>query len=403
MASVSLILKTNKVDEKGEMPLYLRIIKNRKAKFISIGVKVHPDSWDANNHRVKKKYTNAGKVNAFIAKKIAEAEGTAVDMETNKKHISSKKIKEAILGKAPVSIVKYMEEYQADLMRKGKMGTHDKVNATLLKLKQFLKNADISFDEFDLSFLKKYDRYLREVLGNKINTVHSNLKIFRKIFNDAIREEIIEPELSPFTKFKLAVEKTTKEYLTEDELIAIENLSLKAGSVMEHHRNIYIFAAYAGGIRISDILLLRWQNFDGSHIHIFMQKTKESIAVKVPSKALSILEFYSTFNPEKQPKDFIFPFLSSKLDYTNPATLFNAISSNTAYANKNLKLIAEKAEIKKSISFHSSRHTWATRALRKGMRIEYVSKLMGHSSLKTTQIYTKIVNSELDDAMNVFN
>ena len=403
MASVSLILKTNKVDEKGEMPLYLRIIKNRKAKFISIGVKVHPDLWDGNNHRVKKKYTNAGKVNAFIAKKIAEAEGTAVDMETNKKHISSKKIKEAILGKAPVSLIKYIEEYQDDLMRKGKTGTHDKVKATLFKLKNFLKNVDISFDEFDLSFLKKYDRYLREVLGNKINTVHSNLKIFRKIFNDAIREEIIEAELSPFTKFKLTVEKTNREYLTEDELLAIENLSLKEGTVLEHHRNIFIFAAYAGGIRISDILLLRWQNFDGSHIHFLTQKTKESIAVKLPSKALSILEFYNTSNPEKQPKDFIFPFLSSKLDYTTPTTLFNAISSNTAYVNKNLKFIAEKAEIKKSISFHCSRHTWATRALRKGMRIEYVSKLMGHSSLKTTQIYTKIVNSELDKAMEVFD
>ena len=403
MASVSLILKTNKVDEKGEMPLYLRIIKNRKAKFISIGVKVHPDLWDETNHRVKKKYSNAGKVNAFIARKIAEAESTAVDMETNKKHISSKKIKEAILGKTPVSLIKYMEEYQDDLMRKGKMGTHDKVNATLLKLKKFLNKTDISFDEFDLSFLKKYDRYLREVLGNKINTVHSNLKIFRKIFNDAIREEIIESELNPFTKFKLTVEKTTKEYLTEDELFAMEDLSLKAGSVMEHHRNIYIFAAYAGGIRISDILLLRWQNFDGSHIHIFMQKTKESISVKLPEKALSILEIYSSYTPLKQPKDFIFPFLSSNFDYTNPKVLFNAISSNTAYANKNLKLIATKASIQKSISFHSSRHTWATRALRKGMRIEYVSKLMGHSSLKTTQIYTKIVNSELDIAMEVFN
>ncbi len=73
------------------------------------------------------------------------------------------------------------------------------------------------------------------------------------------------------------------------------------------------------------------------------------------------------------------------------------------FANKNLKFIALKAGIEKNISFHSSRHGWAIRALQKGMRIEYVSKLMGHTNLKTTQIYAKIVNEELDKAMNVFN
>jgi len=115
------------------------------------------------------------------------------------------------------------------------------------------------------------------------------------------------------------------------------------------------------------------------------------------------LEVYSTASPEKKPKDFIFPLLSNSLDTTDPTLLFQAISRSTAYANKNLKVLAQKAEIDKAISFHSSRHTWATRALRKGMRIEYVSKLMGHTNIRTTQVYTKIVNEDLDTAMDVFN
>ena len=69
----------------------------------------------------------------------------------------------------------------------------------------------------------------------------------------------------------------------------------------------------------------------------------------------------------------------------------------------NLKRIAKKAGIKKNLSFHTSRHTFATWALRKGIRIEYVSKLLGHASIKETQIYAKIVNEELDKAMEVFN
>jgi integrase/recombinase XerD len=296
-----------------------------------------------------------------------------------------------------------MKQYLADLKKTGKMGTHDKVNATLLKLMTYLNNKDLTFDDFDLAFLKKYERYLRDDLNNAPNTIHSNLKIFRKIFNDAVREEMIQIQANPFTRFKLTWEKTSKEFLTEAELEAIENLILTEGTVMHHHRNMYVLAAYAGGIRISDLLQLRWINYDGTHIRLFTQKTKESIQIKLPTKAVEIMEMYAGTQPDKKLNDFVFPLFRNNIDYSNPETLFKAISSNTAYANKNLKMIASKAKVEKHISFHSSRHTWATRALRKGMRIEYVSKLMGHGSIKTTQVYTKIVNAELDSAMDVFN
>ena len=272
----------------------------------------------------------------------------------------------------------------------------------MAKLNEYLGNTDLMFDEMDQQFLRKYEQYLRDKKSNGINTIHSNLKIFRKVFNDAVREELIEPHLNPFLKYRLVTAKSKKEYLTDEEIKKIEELELVEGSVMFHHRNIYIFATYAGGIRISDILQLRWQNFDGTHINLTTQKTKEAVHIKLPTKALQILELYNGYQPEKKNTDFIFPFLKNDIEYT-PALLFRAISSNTAYANKNLKEITKKAKVEKKISFHSSRHTFATRALIKGMRIEYVSKIMSHASIKTTQVYTKIVNEELDIAMDIFN
>lgn len=403
MASVTLLLRESKVNEKGEMPLYIRIIKGRQTKFISLGIKIHPDLWNPDKLRVKGRYPNSGRVNAFIAKKLADAEGTALDMETKSKSVTSVKIKEAIMGKQAGGLIKYMEGYLADLKANGKTGTYDKVNATLLKLKAYLGPKDISFDDFDLAFLKKYERYLRDNLKNAPNTIHSNLKIFRKVFNDAVREDLIELSQNPFTKYRLTWQKTKKEYLTEEELANIEKLELKEGTMMAQHRDMYVFAAYAGGVRISDLLQLRWQNYDGTHIRIFTQKTKESIPIKLPSKAAEIITSYANMQPERKNTDFIFSLLDNDADYSVPEVLFKAISSNTAYANKNLKEIIKKAGINKNVSFHSSRHTWATRALKKGMRIEYVSKLMGHGSLKTTMIYTKIVNSELDKAMDVFD
>jgi len=405
MATVTLLLKENKGNEKGEMPIYLRIIKGRKAKFISLGYKVHPNLWDDTKQRVKKKYPNSGRVNAFLGNKVAEAENVAVTMETSKKFVSSKKIKQNIVGGGSASFIKYMEQYINDLQEKGKIGTHNKANSVLEKLKEYIEPArDLMFDEFDLQLVKKYEQYLRNEKENKPNTIHANLKLFRKIFNDAVREELIEPNDNPFLKFKLTTEKTTKEYLTEEEIKKMDELPLTEGTVMFHHRNIYIFACYAGGMRISDILQLCWQNFDGTHINLTTQKTKETIPIKLPNRALEIIKQYASYQPEKKSTDFIFPFLKNDVDYKkNPSLLFNAISSNTAYANKDLKLIATKAKIKKHLSFHTSRHTFATRALRKGMRIEYVSKLMGHTTIKTTQVYTKIVSAELDKAMNVFD
>jgi integrase/recombinase XerD len=403
MATVTLLLKENKANEKGEIPIYIRIIKGRKTKFISLGIKVHPSLWNDEKLRVKSKYPNSGRVNALIAKRMADAEAIAVDIERHNSSVSSKKIKEAITGKASVSMIKFIEASLADLKAKGKIGTHDKVQAILSKLKVYIKNSDLMFDDFDLQFLKNYDRYLRETLHNSANTIHSNLKVFRKYFNDAVREDLIEAQHNPFPKFKLKWDNTEKAYLTEGELTTIENLTLKEDIVMFHHRNIYVFAAYAGGLRISDILQLKWNNYDGSHIKVTTQKTKEAISIKLPPKAIEIIEHYAKLQSEKKVADFIFPFLDNTADYSDPQLLSNAISSNTAYVNKNLKEITKKAKIPKHISFHSSRHTWATRALQKGMRIEYVSKLMGHGSLKTTMVYAKIVNSDLDKAMEIFN
>jgi integrase/recombinase XerD len=238
-------------------------------------------------------------------------------METKEKYVSSKKIKEAIMGKPAISLVEYANQYISDNNAKGKVGTYKKVKTVLFKLQTYTKTKDLNFDDFDLAFIKKYERYLRDDLKNKPNTIHANLKVFRRLFNSAIREELIEPQLNPFPKFRMTTEKTTKHYLTEDELKAIEELPLKEGSVMYHHRNLYVFAAYAGGIRISDLLQLKWQNFNGTHITLNTQKTKETISIKLPTKALEIIEVYLKSQPDSKPADFIFPFLKNNVDYSN--------------------------------------------------------------------------------------
>jgi integrase len=223
--------------------------------------------------------------------------------------------------------------------------------------------------------------------------------MLRKLFNDAVREELIAYQTNPFIRYKLTTEKSDKQYLTEEEVAAIDELDLLARPRLNDTKQMFIFACYAGGIRVSDLLQLKWKDFNGTHLSFTQQKTKEQISVKLPSLALEIIRYYKKITgPELQ--HYIFPFLHNDI---LEEKIFDAISSQTAYLNKNLKEIASLAGIDKNLSMHVSRHTWATRALRKGISIDKVSKLMGHGSIKTTQVYAKIVNTELDKAMDLFD
>ena len=401
-ASYSIILKKEKINEKGESPLYLRITENRKSSYKALGVQVTPELWDQGRQKVKSKYPNSARVNNFLANELAVAQGKALDMIAAKVQVSAQRIKKAIVKQHTGSFSEYFEAYLEKLKREQRIGTYDKVWATLSKLKYYTQNRNLSFTDIDVDFLKAYERYLRDELGNRVNTIHSNLKIFRKLFNLAYLEGIITMEQNPFHRYKLQVEKTSKDYITETELKQFEELVIIETYVMNHHRWMYVFACYAGGLRISDLLQLRWRNFTGTHITITMHKTHDQIAINLPIRALEILDFYHGITGT-DPDAFIFPLLDKEVDYTDKQVLFRAISSATAYANKNLKKLAVMAKVDKGISFHTSRHTFATRALRKGIRMEYVSKLMGHASLKTTQVYAKIVNEELDKAMEAFN
>ena len=401
MATVKVLLRMNKLNEKGVAPLYLRLIKDRKAKFISLGIYIKPSEWNEEAGKVRKSHPNSARMNALIAQRIADAEGVAVEMETKSKTISSHKIKEKIIGAAPVDFFPFAEKHIKHLEKEGIIGSSKRYKSIIEKLKRYCNNKPLYFDDITVAFLQGYEEHLRTEYKNKQNTIHGNLKIIRKLINDAIRLDILTYNDNPFFKFQMKLDKTTREFLTEDELKLLEDVELPKTTTLPVHRDMYVFAVYAGGLRISDLLLLKWSHFDGERIQMQMLKTKTMVTVKLPNKALEILNSYK--KEDNIPEHYVFPILSHLEDYSSPAVLHTKLTSAITFINKNLRVIAEKAKIKKQFSFHTSRHTFATWALRKGIRIEYVSKLLGHTNIKETQIYAKIVNEELDKAMEVFN
>jgi integrase/recombinase XerD len=397
--TVKVLLKKNKLNSEGEYPVYLRITKDRISRFQAIGINVKELYWDEKERKVKRGHPNSVRVNHMIAQRVAEIQAKALDWELNHKSIRNKNLRKELTTVSQASFTEYFDAYIQRLLAGRKMGTHDKALAVYSKLHAYTKSDNILFQDIDLEFLKRYDNYLSDVLGNRVNTIHSNLKMLRKLFNDAVREELIAYQTNPFIRYKLTTEKSDKQYLTEEEVAAIDELDLSSRPRLNDTKQMFIFACYAGGIRVSDLLQLKWKDFNGTHLSFTQQKTKEQISVKLPGLALEILRYYKKITGPDLP-NYIFPFLRNDILEEG---VFDAISSQTAYLNKNLKEIASLAGIDKNLSMHVSRHTWATRALRKGISIDKVSKLMGHGSIKTTQVYAKIVNTELDKAMDLFD
>jgi len=401
MATVKIILRQDKIKKDGTHPIYLRITKDRKSKYVALGYSINASDWDEEMRVVKSSHSSAQYLNNLIAHKIASANDVALELEIKDNSIGSAKIKEKLTGKTTEDFFKYADKYLSSLEKVGNFGTYKKQKSIIAKIREYQGNKSLTFSEITYTFLKEYEEYLREKLGNKTNTVHTNLKLIRKLINDAINEDLLPSDKNPFSKYKLKQEPSKREYLTEEELKQLENLELNPTINLFHHRNLFVFAVYAGGIRLADVIKLKWKNFDGSNINFRVGKTRNDHSVKLPNKALEILELYK--RPTIKEDDYIFPILNSKKDYSDQKFLFNSIASANAYINKNLKILTKRAGINKPISFHCSRHSFATLCLAKGVRIEYVSKLLSHSDIKQTQVYAKIINKELDKAMEVFN
>lgn len=401
MSSVATVFRKDKLNQKGEAPIHFRIIKNRKVSYISSGIMVPEVNWDYSKNKIRGKHTNSARLNSFLSNKFTELQDQVFEHETISKSTTTRQLKEKIYGKKPEDFFAFADEAVSNYKANGQISTYITQNSAVNTLRKYVDGRSIMFQDITPEFLAKYERYLQTEKELKTNTIHKHLKFFRKLFNDALRLDKIEYQHNPFTKVKLKLEKTTRTFLSDEELKKIEDVETVPGERMDLHKQMFIFSAYAGGLRVSDVLKLQWKNFDGTHIHIAIHKTKSQLSIKLPNRAIEIINQYRS--KKSKPSEFIFPMLENGIDLNNPQVSYSAISSATAYINKNLKELAKKAKLDKQISFHISRHTWATRALRKGISIDKVSKLMGHAQLRETQIYAKIVNEELDKAMDAFN
>ena len=156
MASVKLYPRIDKLNAKGKAPIYLRLTKNRKSKYIALGVYVKPEDWNEKTGKVRPNAQNAFRLNNYLALKEAEAEGMALELETRSKSITAFDIKSRLVGKPPGDFFAYAEQYGKDMYKEWSIGNSRKYASVISKLKVFNRHRRLYFDELNVALIKKF-------------------------------------------------------------------------------------------------------------------------------------------------------------------------------------------------------------------------------------------------------
>jgi integrase len=364
----------------------------RKMRYRKIIMSIEPVYWDDLRGQVKKIYPNGHMVNLAIEKKKqavmdyvlrCELEGVVPALKEfldNDFKVVSKSSGETLLG--------IMDIYCTSLYQQGKYASYYKAASSLNKISDYMKGKDISMEKLDKTWMDGYHQHCRDNLKNKNSTISKDYKVMNAAINRMVKDRVLS--YNPLQGYRIKVDKVHKNKLSVEEIKMMKDAELKGWRALS--RDVFLFSYYCRGMRVSDVLSLRWDNIRGDQLTYKMNKSDQYIVMKLIPAAMDIIGRY-----EGQ-SSFVFPIME---EIEHGAKMFMVKKKKTALLNNALKDLASDLGIDKKISMHIARHSFAALADRKGVAVTAIQQLLGHSSLQVTKHYlSDLRNSdELDEKM----
>lgn len=387
-------LRNGKLDKLGKAPIYLRITVNGLRAEFSIKRKIEPEKWCSVKGRVKGSNPKNQALNRFIDELESKAYDIYSKFVIKKRPFNAELIKNKLLNKEGThkTLLAIYDEHNIQIEQLVGLdysyGTYRRHVRTRNHLAAFVKKeyklADIFVKEVDLKFINRFHHYLKTKKIGSQNTTTKYVVNFKKIMRIAFANNWVNKD--PFYHWKAQWKKVEREALTEAELRTIikEKFFIRR---LEQVRDIFVFCCFTG-LAYVDVQKLSQNHIvlgmDGNRwIKINRSKTDSRSSIPLLPAAQSILAKYSD-HPFTLQSDLLLPVISNQK------------------TNAFLKEIAIICQIEKNLTFHLARHTFATTVtLANGIPIESVSKMLGHQSLKTTQIYAKIIDKKLSEDMQI--
>tara|TARA_R110000796_G_scaffold35017_1_gene89921 strand:- start:5259 stop:6458 length:1200 start_codon:yes stop_codon:yes gene_type:complete len=374
--------------------IYARVTINGKKANISLKLKADIRTWDSTKQRVKGTNEASRTLNGYLDQVHAKLIQIYQELKFKEQLITADLLKAQYLGKDDSSktlqdILKYHRKKIEATLTQGTLRNFSVTEGYLNKyLKNRLKTSDIYLKHLNYKFICDFEQYLHtywpkghpKEMGH--NTVMKHIQRFRKIITLGFHLEWLTKD--PFLRWKPTFEKTERAFLSENELANLQSYDFhieRLGRV----RDLFVFSCFTG-ICYVDLMQLTTENIsigiDGEHwIFTNRQKTKAAVKIPILGKAQELIDQYKDHPLTKVSK-----------------TLFPVISNEKV--NFYLKEIAEACGIKKNLTFHMARHTFATTVtLSNGVPIETVSKLLGHTKIASTQIYARVIEQKVSEDM----
>ncbi len=363
--------RKNQLNKQGTALVQVEASLDQRKAYFKTNIYLHPEHWDKQIAQVCN-HPQANDLNSMLFEFILHLQGIELSLWKRGIQPTLALLRDAIKKNTPVNVTFpiFAKEYVKQSDRR--QSTKDNLITTINVLQEFRPGLD--FKDITYTFLKDFETYLREK-GNGVNTVAKHLRQLRTLVNEAINQGYIHADAYPFRKFKIKQEKGRHEFLTPDELRKLENLEVEDNK-LRHVLDAFLFCCYVG-LRFSDFCQLTPANFIrvNGQKWLHFKSIKTGIELRLPlhllfeGKALTILDRY-------------------KIEE------FASLGCNSD-VNKYLAQIAGMARIKKHITYHTARHTCATLLIHQGVPITTVQKLLGHTSVKTTEIYSEVLSSTI--------
>ena len=389
--NVTFYVRTNYQNKQGQSSIMTRISLN--GKYLSVGatgVNVEVGKWNKENGRVKGYSQQAKQINARL-NEISTILSNIFSQHEKDEHLSLDMIKSIYLGKSRdlTSFLEYFDKFLDDLkvqIGKGKTrATYQKYLVTRNHFADFLVEnrgrKDIAPGELDQMMINDFDIYLRTKLSMRQNSASKTVRFLKTVVLWMIRCGAIERD--PFTNYRFQWKQASRDFLSEEELTSIMEKKLVTPR-LEAVRDIFIFSCFTGlayidiaNLRESDIVTMNGERW------IVTSRHKTGIPCNIPLLKVPqrILKKYEG----KDKKGRLLPILSNQK------------------MNAHLKEIADVCGIEKNLTCHVARHTFATLMLSLGVSMESVSRMLGHTNIKTTQIYARITNQKVSKDMKAIS
>ena len=363
--------RKKQLNRQGTALVQAEALLNQRKVYFKTNIYLKPEHWDKQTSQVCN-HPQANDLNTMLFEFILHLQAIELSLWKRGIPVTLSLLKDAIRKDKPVNVTfpVFARIYVQESDRK--RSTKENLMTTITVLQEFRPGLD--FKDITYTFLKDFEVHLKEK-GNSVNTVAKHMRQLRTLVNEAINQGYIPSDAYPFRKYKIKQEKGRKEFLTPDELKRLENLDVD--KKLRHVLDAFLFCCYTG-LRYSDFCQLTPENIirvNGKR-WLHFKSVKTDVEIRLPlhllfeGKALAVLERYDI------------------------VTDFAKIGPNSE-ANKYLAQLAALARIRKHITYHTARHTCATLLVHQGVPITTVQKLLGHTSVRTTEVYSEVLSNTI--------